>query len=216
MGFYGLNPDAASNALELVAGSMTQVAEDMKAAGINYFSKLEQYWASPDAKKFSEMFSPKLYEGTVEVIIQNAQQICNAMVNAYNQMAASNGLPTLPPKEVSITGEKNFGFLKEVLSSSLIGMNHEIVKAACEEYKNTTKSYFQILDQLSNIDISIYDPNGQIAEAMKNSMDRIKNSVESNVSLATDEVIKNIDFYAVALQTAADRSASSLETKISQ
>ena len=208
-GFTGLDPQRAQQDIRNFSDTMKTVARMLHEGGNEFFNTLSKNWYSPKAVEFSEKYNTSLYEGTVEVVENCASRIAASAIEAYNSMAAAQGLGTIPYEGDMKPGiQYYFGNLSESGPNG-VGMNQDAVKTSLAEYQNRVKNAISILDSLSGT-ISLFDRTGSIQSLYSATLDKMKGTINNAVESITKDILMAIENEQQLLDNAVGSSSDAL------
>ena len=215
-GFTGINPETAKRNIEDFVKQASAAGAYLCYAYVDLFDKLESNWFSQNALEFSNTVNSLVGDAfnDYKTYIKN---IYNGAIEAYNYVAASNGLPTNGDSSNSTFSslESSMDYfnsmaLKDVSSDGITGMNINNVRTAKDEFLGISKEGENRLEQISS-GIALYDDDNAQQEAFKSTIKAFAAKMAGINHGVVTAIEHQIDSEASKLEAAASESASALQ-----
>ena len=211
--FTGLHPQIAKSNIAEFENTGMVIFYDLQYYNKLFMDSLSNVWWSPNAVEFGKEFTRTLYdsEADTEVLVNNTIVKC---VEAYNTLAASNGLATAPDDHTIMSRENyapqgtnmQYNDMKDIADNGDVGMDKEKVRAYLEEYANNISIVKAELDNFP-INIAFYDPDGALEAAFYEERNKLKDQLEANYTAMANAIssrlIEEVDIVVAGAREAA-------------
>lgn len=218
----GLNPSLAKTQINDFYEAGYTIGNDFETKYLKpFFKEMGTSWYSPKAVEF---WGVHFYDMLVAMLSYSdmLNNVCVKATNAYNNLASSNGLPSISDtnfkEELNSRADWNDGslglteldlYFQEVSPDGTVGMDVEKVRNVISTLKQGAKEFALKVEELP-VTIAFYDPDGTLQETYKGLVRAgVAEVLKSIISMSSD-MEAAIQEEANAVVTAKESAASTI------
>jgi hypothetical protein len=218
MDYTGLNVVTAKDQIYSLYDQGKKLAWDYNEALQEFWFRLSKQWQAPNAERFQQNNSKKLYNIATSALIV-LYEICTDAVIAYNSLASSLGAPTIEDDYFTVNKDKPFDQGEGTgIGLQPLGPNNQAVMDpdAVEETNNWFKGQFDVLVKGFRglpMNIAFYDPDGAIVANYQTRITKAADEIEALSTAVYDIINAEISDYRQAVEKGKEEASQAFTAR---